>query len=112
MKEARFVGSSLDDLKAFPADVRRAAGYEIDQVQRGGLPRDWKPMPDVGRGVREVRLHCGGEFRILYVATFAEAVYVLHAFAKKTQSTPRREIELAASRFRALVLLRQRQGYE
>lgn len=112
VKEARFVGDSLDALKEFPENARRASGYEIDQVQRGGLPRDWKPMPAVGRGVREIRIHVDGEYRILYVAAFAEAIYVLHAFGKKSQKTPQQELDVAAGRFRALVQLRQRLGFK
>jgi len=112
VKEARFVDGSLDALKKFPEIARRAAGYEIDQVQRGGLPRDWKPMPAVGKGVREIRIHSGGEYRIFYVAAFADAIYVLHAFSKKSQKTPHQEIDLAAERFRALVQSRERLGFK
>ena len=79
MKPLEFVGSSLDDLREFPAEARRAAGFELDSVQRGLEPSDWKPMNEVSAGVREIRIHVLGEWRILYVAKFAEAVYVLHA---------------------------------
>lgn len=100
MKSLRFVGSSLDDLRKFPADARRQAGFELDALQRGLEPSDWKPMGSVGPGVREVRIHAGGEWRILYVARFAEAVYVLHSFQKKTQKTRQADIELARARYR------------
>jgi phage-related protein len=56
MKLLSFLGSSLDDLRAFPDTARREAGHQLDQVQRGLEPDDWKPMPGVGPGVREVRI--------------------------------------------------------
>lgn len=102
MKPLEFVGSSLDDLKAFPAEARRAAGFELGFVQRGLEPSDWKPMKEVGAGVREIRIHVLGEWRVLYVAKFAEAVYVLHAFQKITQKTSREDIELARIRYRQI----------
>lgn len=102
MKELRFVGTSLADLSKFPAEARRAAGFELWQVQNGLDPSDWKPINGVGLGVREIRIHVGGAWRILYVARFANAVYVLHAFAKKTQRTPQADIELAQRRYREI----------
>lgn len=102
MKPLEFVGSSLDDLKAFPAEARRAAGFELSFVQRGLEPSDWKPMKGVGAGVMELRVHVLGEWRVLYVAKFARAVYVLHAFQKKTQKTRREDVELARVRYRQL----------
>ncbi len=99
MKALEFVGSSLDDLREFPAEARRAAGFELGFVQRGLDPSDWKPMNQVGAGVREIRVHVLGEWRVLYVARFAEAVYVLHVFQKKTQKTRREDIELARVRY-------------
>lgn len=102
MKPLEFVGSSLDDLREFPAEARRAAGFELGSVQRGLDPSDWKPMNEVGPGVREIRIHVLGEWRVLYVAKFAEAVYVLHVFQKKTQKTRREDIELARKRYRQI----------
>jgi phage-related protein len=102
MKPLEFVGSSLDDLKEFPAEARRAAGFELGFVQRGLEPSDWKPMKEVGAGVREVRIHVLGEWRVLYVAKFAESVYVLHAFQKNTQKTTREDIGLARARYRQI----------
>jgi phage-related protein len=99
MKPLEFIGSSLDDLRAFPAEARRAAGFELGFVQRGLDSSDWKPLSEVGAGVREIRIHVLGEWRVLYVAKFAEAVYVLHAFQKKTQKTRREDIELARKRY-------------
>ena len=102
MKSLKFVGSSQDDLRDFPAEARRQAGFELYAIQRGFDPTDWKPMQDIGAGVREIRIHVLGEWRVLYVAKFADAVYVLHAFQKKTQKTKREDIELARRRYRQI----------
>ena len=102
MKPLEFVGSSLDDLRAFPAEARRAAGFELGFIQRGLDPSDWKPLSEVGAGVREIRIHVLGEWRVLYVAKFTEVVYVLHAFQKKTQKIRREDIELARMRYRQI----------
>jgi phage-related protein len=98
VKALRFVGTSLEDLAQFPDDAKRAAGFELWQVQNGLDPSDWKPMNSIGAGAREIRVHVGGEWRVIYVAKFAQAVYVLHAFSKKTQRTPQSDIELATKR--------------
>lgn len=103
MKRLEFVGSSLQDLKDFPAEARRAAGFELSFVQLGLEPSDWKPIKAVGAGVREIRVHVLGEWRVLYVAKFASVVYVLHAFQKKTQKTNQGDIELARVRYRQIV---------
>lgn len=96
MKRLSFLGSSLDDVRAFPETARREAGYQLDRLQRGLDPEDWKPMPSVGSGVREVRVRDqSGAFRVIYIATRPEAVYVLHAFQKKTQATAKRDLDLA-----------------
>lgn len=87
---------------ALPVDARREAGYQLSLVQLGGDPEDWKPMNGVGMGVREIRIHKDGEFRVLYIAAFEEAIYVLHAFVKKTQQTPKKDIDIAKTRFRQL----------
>ncbi len=102
MKKLRFIGSSLDDLKNFPLEARREAGFELDAVQRGGVPSDFKPLPAVGSGVYEIRIHALGEWRVVYVAKMDDAVYVLHAFHKKTQKTRHEDIELAARRYKQL----------
>jgi phage-related protein len=102
MKLLKFVGSSLDDLSAFPDEVRRAAGHELWQVQQGLQPSDFKPMASVGSGCYEIRIHLSGQWRVLYVAKFKEAVYVLHAFAKKTQATQQSDIELARRRYKQI----------
>jgi len=95
----KFVGLSLDDLRNFPEEARRVAGFELRAVQNGIEPRDWKPVRSVGSGVKEIRIHVLGEWRIVYVAKLANAIYVLHAFQKKSQKTTRNDIELARKRF-------------
>jgi len=101
IKPVQFCGSSLKDLRAFPLAARREAGHQIDQVQHGLEPDDWKPMPTIGPGVREIRIRdTSGAFRVIYVAKQADAVYVLHCFQKQTEKTRRADIELAAMRYR------------
>jgi phage-related protein len=103
MKPLSFFGGSWDDYVNFPPSIQRKAGFQLDRVQRGLEPYDWKPMAGIGPGVKEVRLReMSGAYRVVYVATFAEAVFVLHAFRKKTQRTPKRELELASQRFKDL----------
>lgn len=103
-KPVEFLGSSLDDLRAFPIQAKREAGHQLDQVQNGQDPDDWKPMNTVGQGVKEIRIRdAAGAFRVIYVAKFAEAVYVLHCFQKKTGKTSKTDLDLAAQRYRDLL---------
>lgn len=102
-----WLGSSLADLRGFPAYARRQAGHELHQVQQGLSPSDWRPMSSVGPGVVEIRIHEEQEHRVFYVAKFEEAVYVLHAFEKKTQKTSKRDIDLARTRYAELLRLRR-----
>jgi phage-related protein len=102
-KRLEFRGSSLADLRAFPAPARRAAGFQLDRVQNGKHPQDWKPMASIGNGVNEIRIRDeNGAFRVVYVAKFEEAVFVLHCFTKKTQKTGKPDLEIAAKRYREL----------
>lgn len=95
------MGSSLDDLKSFPEDVRREAGYQLDKLQRDESPTSWKSMRSIGQGVREIRLRGDdGQYRVIYLANRADAVYVLHAFMKKTQKTRKSDIDLAKARLK------------
>jgi len=102
MKDVMFVGTSRNDLRKFPQEVRQEAGYQLFRVQYGTVPNDWKPIKTIGKNVKEIRIHVEGEYRIIYVAHFEEAVYVLHAFQKKTQKTPQHDIELARKRFQQI----------
>jgi len=102
VKAIVFLGDSLARLQDFPDQARSVAGYQLREVQKGLDPADWKPMKTVGPGVREIRIReASGAFRVIYLATLGDSVVVLHAFQKKTQQTPQKDIELAASRLRA-----------
>ena len=107
-----WLGSSRRDLRAFPALARRLTGFQLRRVQQGLDADDWKPMQTVGPGVGEIRIHIGGAHRVFYVATRAEAIYVLHAFEKKTQKTSAHDLRNGRDRFRALGKLRQQHGKE
>ncbi len=87
MKPLQFLGYSLSDLKAFPVPVQRTAGLQLHKVQTGQISAPWKPMTTIGTGVLELKIRINGEYRVIYVAKFVEAVYVLHVFAKNTQKT-------------------------
>jgi phage-related protein len=102
-KPLAWLGSARRDVRAFPAVARRRSGFQLRRVQRGLDPEDWKPMPGIGPGVREIRIQTELEHRVFYVATFAEAVYVVHAFEKRTRKTPPQELKLARDRYRALM---------
>jgi len=109
MTDVHFVGSSLDDLKNFPAGARREAGFELSNVQSGLQPSDWKPMSSVGAGAGEIRIKDeAGIYRVIYVAKFEDVVYVLHAFVKKTRKTRKADIALAKARYKALAFERKR----
>lgn len=100
MKPLKFLGNAIDDLRAFPNSARREAGYQLDKVQHGQTPTDWKPMATIGKGVQEIRIRDeAGAFRVVYIAKLADAVYVLHCFQKKTQKTSKADLELAAKRY-------------
>ena len=104
IKPVTFLGDSLKRLREFPEDARHDTGYQLDRVQRGKQPDDFKPMPSIGKGVEEIRVRDEtGAFRVVYTARLADAVYVLPAFQKKTQTTAQRDIDLAAERFKELM---------
>lgn len=102
MRRIVFLGDSRDCLRAFPADAKARAGFELREVQKGNEPTDWKPMKTVGVGVREIRVRAAsGVFRVFYVIATDEAFAVLHAFQKKTRQTTKRDIALASRRLEA-----------
>jgi len=107
-KEIRWVGSSYENLLEFPDESRRQAGFQLAKVQAGLDPDNWKPFNIVGAGTREIRINeQEGAFRVMYVAKFVEAVYVLHCFHKKTQATSRHDREIAEARYRAVAHVRK-----
>lgn len=99
MKRIIWLGSSYSDLLAFPKEAKQDAGYSLDKVQRGEEPADWKPMASIGKGVREIRIHCGNEYRVIYLAQQEEGIYILHSFVKKTQKTSKKDLDLAKKRY-------------
>jgi phage-related protein len=98
-KPINWIGSSLEDLCSFPEEVKRKAGFELRKIQQGQDPTDFKPMSIVGKGVQEIRIRTEDAYRIFYVAKFAESIYVLHTFQKKTQKTAKGDIELGQKRY-------------
>jgi phage-related protein len=103
-----WLGDSRETIRAFPDDVRKTAGFQLWRVQHGLEPNDWKPMPGVGLGVQEIRIHTRAEHRVFYVAKFAEAVYVVHAFEKRTRRTPKDALDVARQHLRLLINQRAR----
>ena len=108
MKPVIFEGDSLKRLRQFPGPVRDDLGYQVYRLQLGRQPVDFKPMPAVGPGVEEIRVRDStGAYRVIYTARIADAVYVLHAFRKKSQATSKQDIELAAARYAAMIRRRR-----
>jgi len=97
-------------MRELPEDARETAGHQLFKVQQGKEPDDWKPMSSVGAGVQEIRVwEDSGTYRVLYVAKFEEAVYVLHVFEKRSQKTSKGDIQLAKGRYADLLKLRKEQ---
>ena len=108
MKPLHFVGSSREDLRELPESTRETAGHQLFKVQQGKEPDDWKPMSIVGAGVQEIRVWDeSGTYRVLYVAKFEEAVYVLHVFEKRSQKTAKGDVQLAKARYTDLLKWRK-----
>lgn len=101
------MGDSRERIREFPDEAKREVGYQLERVQAGKEAADWKPMPSVGLGVNEIRVREGGAFRVIYAAKFSEAVYVLHAFRKKSRKTARADIQLARQRYRSIIQVRK-----
>ncbi|APA85762.1 type II toxin-antitoxin system RelE/ParE family toxin [Paraburkholderia sprentiae WSM5005] len=109
-KEIRWLGSSYRDLLAFPDEARRLAGFQLHKIQSGLDPDDWKPIDSIGAGTREIRIKDeDGIFRVMYVTKYAEALYVLHCFQKKTQKLGRHDRKIAETRYRAITHYRTTQ---
>ncbi|SUD90894.1 type II toxin-antitoxin system RelE/ParE family toxin [Psychrobacter phenylpyruvicus] len=104
MKDIEFLGTSLDEVRSFPENIKQDTGYQLHKVQIGDMPDDFKPMRSIGSGVIEIRLKdANGIYRVIYTAKFADVIYVLHAFTKKTQKTPQSDIMLAKTRLKELI---------
>jgi len=111
-KPIDWIGSSLKDLcddEIFPYDTRRAAGYQLRKVQRGDEPDDWKPFDELGAGTKEIRIkQTDGAFRVMYVAKFEDAIYVLHCFKKKSQKTSQKDKDLSVQRYKDMLSTRSK----
>lgn len=103
MKTVYWEGDSLAEVSSLPKRVKRLIGYELERVQNGFEPTDWKPISSIGLGVKEIRIHSFNEYRILYVTKIKNAVHILHAFVKKTQKTSKQDIEIARKRYQLLI---------
>lgn len=110
LKPVIWVGSSLEDLRAFPDVARQRTGYNLHRVQAGLEPADWKPIATVGPGVMELRIRTERAHRVFYVARFAEAIYVLHAFEKTSRKTAKSDIATGQARLREVVAMRRSRG--
>jgi phage-related protein len=95
MKPIEFHGHSLETIRKFPLTVKREIGYQLDRLQRGLNPVDWKPMPTIGKGVKEIRIHRQGQYRVIFVTNVGDSILVLHAFQKKAGKTARMDINQA-----------------
>ncbi|MGA3028746.1 MAG: type II toxin-antitoxin system RelE/ParE family toxin [Bryobacteraceae bacterium] len=102
-KPIQWLGDSRDRLRRFPQAARREVGYQLSLIQAGRSASDWKPIPVVGPGVIEIRVHAEGEYRVFYAAKFEDAVWVLHVFARKTRKASSLDVELGKKRYRELL---------
>lgn len=104
MKPVWFLGDSRKALRDFPNEPRRDAGRQLQRIQNGAAANDFKPMPSIGKGVEEIRIRdASGAYRVVYTARLSEAVYVLHAFQKKSMATAKADLEIARERFQQLM---------
>jgi phage-related protein len=101
-KPLLWVGSAREDLRRLPAAVRKELGTDLRRVQNGLVPRDWRPMGTVGFGVVEIRVRVQGAYRLMYIAKFAEGIYVLYVFQKKSQKTSGLDLDVARTRYAAV----------
>ncbi|MBF8270323.1 MAG: protein of unknown function DUF891 [Gammaproteobacteria bacterium] len=102
LKPITWLGTSREDLREFPGLVRQKFGTELMSIQLGFDPADWKPMTNIGQGVKEIRVQHEGQYRVIYIAKYRETIYVLHAFRKKTQRTARQDIALVKNRLKLI----------
>lgn len=107
MKDIIWLGTTHKAVKEYPINVRREIGYNLDKLQRGQEPCDWKSMVGVGNGVKEIRIHEENEYRVLYVAKFKEGIYVLHSFIKKTQETAKKDLDIGRKRYTEMLQMRR-----
>ena len=99
LKGVEWVKGSRKAIEDFSEEARHIAGNQLWLIQLGREPDDWKPMKDIGVGAFEIRIHKPHEHRVIYVAKFPEAVYVLHCFEKKTQKTSQKDLNIARAAY-------------
>jgi len=103
MKEVKFLGNSIDNIRKFSKNAQDDLGYQLHRVQTGAEPDNWKPMNSIGSGVKEIRTNVAeGTYRTIYIAKIGNKIYVLHAFKKKTEKTAKEDIELAKKRLKEI----------
>lgn len=107
MKQIIWLGNTHQIIKNYPDNAKQEIGYNLDKIQRGLDPTDWRPMASIGSGTKEIRIHLENEYRVLYLAKFQEAIYILHTFTKKTQQTSKKDIELAKQRYKEILEMRK-----
>jgi|SRR3990167_3229473 len=107
MKKITWLGNTHQRIKGYSDIVKQEIGYNLDKVQRGQEPYDWKSIPSVGQGVKEIRIHDENEYRVLYVTKFEESIYILHVFVKKTEQTSKKDIGLAKQRYAEMLEMRR-----
>ena len=108
LKPVRWLADSRKVVRGFSLAGRRRCGQELFRLQAGASPLDYKPMRSIGTGASEIRIHAGNEYRVIYIAKFAEAVYVLHAFTKKSQATSLHDVRLAQQRYQEMERARKK----
>jgi phage-related protein len=102
-KNIEWVGSSKDDLLMFPKEVKQKAGFQLHRVQSDLEPDDWKPLDNIGSGIKEIRLHDdAGIYRVVYIAKFKNVVYVLHCFSKKENRIKQKDKEIIITRYKSI----------
>lgn len=102
MKQVEFLGDTRETVRRWGKEVKERVGIELYRLQQGKNPTDFKPMKDVGSGVSEIRIKHNGQFRVIYTAKFQNTIYVLGAFQKKTQKTPKQELENVRNRLKLI----------
>lgn len=114
MKKVIYVGSAQKDIEAFPVKARQriVTALTVISAELELSPKEFKYMPTVGTGCYELRLKIDRQYRVFYVAKFHEAIYVLHAFVKKTEQTSKTDITLGADRYKSLLAYRRGKKYD
>ncbi len=104
MSDLYWCGSSLGDLRAFPKSAKISLGREIDRLEHGALPINYKPLKSLGKGITgvyEIRTSDDGKiYRVAYVAKFGDDIVILHCWNKKTQTTSESDKKLIVKRYR------------